>query len=139
LIKYKYKKLSPKWQLYFIQVKLKSEGLEPEFLSADPSFVWLNYNQKLSDSDKRKLDTLMNDINIGLYPASKEGFTVIVINDLFDAWEQLETDSGVPIKWIFACVPFHDKIEIWVEGKLTPKQVKSLFEAYSKLWQGKKK
>jgi len=145
---YEYKKLHEDWDLFLIDMKLsKVLSVKPKYLSGyqttspegeSEGRVVLTFDKPLTEEDKAKLDEAMSDPEIGLYPKSMEGYTVLVINDLYDAWEFLETECQFPIKYIFPCVPFHDVIEVWVEGKLTPKQIGDFKEAYLKLFKGKK-
>jgi len=100
--------------------------------------IVLTFDTELSPEDKARLDEAMSDPEIGLYPKSMEGYTVLVVADLYDMWETIEQECGFNIRYMFPNIPFHDVIEVWVEGELTERQIRKFKEAYTKLFKGTK-
>jgi len=133
-MEYRYPRLSKEWSLFFIKMKLKKVfPVEVEYVSAVEDWVWVAFPRRLTKTEKKRLDELMADVEVGLYPKTMDGFTVFSIDDIYDMWETLEKELDISIRYIFANEPFHDKIEVWVEGTLTPNQIKDFLKAYAKL------
>ena len=137
-VEYQYPVLNKNWHLYILTIKLKSEGFNVHHINSDTQKVWLVFENPLSDLEKSRLDTFMTNPEAGLYPQSQVGYTVFTIQDLYDAWEEIEKRTGIDIKWIFPNFPDHTKLEIWIEGGLTETQERELAEAFMRLWKGKK-
>jgi len=136
MIEYTYPLLSPRWNLWIVSMKLEKAGLKPDYLKANQETIFLYYPRELTSEDKSTLDKLMSKKEIGLYPESSEGYTVITIQDLYDSWKQLEQKSGTEIEFIFANIPRHDQIELWIKGELTNKEIRKLKDAYIELFKG---
>jgi len=92
----------------------------------------IHSRRQLKPEEKRKLDAFMADPASGIYPEKPEG-TVFIIEDLVDAWKKIENEVGVKIRWIFANVPDHTKLEVWFDRELSPAEKKKFLSAYSAL------
>lgn len=140
LFQYSYPKLSENWDYWTLMVKLfEAFKIRPDSndwfcgFSANQDTIIVHSARQLSDVEKAALDAFMSQIDAGLYPKSRIGFTVFQVKDLHDAWSAIESATGIKIKWVFWAQPTHDVLQIWVEGTLSPSQITKMKNAYAEL------
>lgn len=140
MFQYEYPKLSPNWNFWILQQKIfDALDTRPDTndwltgVSSGGDNIVIHTSRELTPDEKAKLNAVMADVNAGLYPSSQSGFTVFEIKDLYDAWKSLETALGIKIRYVFANVPRHDYVEVWVEGGLSVAVKKALQNAYANL------
>jgi len=136
---YRFEILNPNWSSWIIEMKLKGEGFNVLYISRVAGWIYLAFEESLTLDEEERLSKLMSDVNIGLYPKTMKGFTVFEIHDLYDAWEKLEKETGLKIKWIFCNIPRHEFLEVWFEGILSENEKRKFLKAYSKLIREKTK
>ena len=119
-------------------MKISTKLPKPDYLSANQERVFIHYTAPLTTVEKTILDSLMADTKIGSYPSSSSGYTVLLVDDLYDAWKKIETQTGIKIDFIFPNIPDRSKLEVWIQGTLTSTQLKKLKDAYSSLFLGVK-
>lgn len=139
MVEYSYAKLSPEWDLLVLKAKLKRTFKEPKSLSSSADVVFIEYETELSPAEKTILDSLMADVNIGLYPETMEGYTVFTMQSIYQAWNGIETDSGLEIEGIYRSRENPETFEIWIKGDLTQDQKERLRDAIGDLWEEKEK
>jgi len=140
IVEYEYPKLSPKWDYWILQIKIfDAFNIRPDtndwfcgFKGSETMICVLSARQ-LTAIEIIKLDTVMADINSGLYPTSLSGFTVFQIRDVYDMWKTIETALGVKIRYVFANIPRRDYIELWISGTLTIAQKNDIKTYYAGL------
>jgi hypothetical protein len=138
MARYEYPKLDPEWHFWPLMIKVfKALGLPPtthglvEGFSSNAEVVWIDIARELTATEKENLDKLMARKDAGLYVDNQVGYTVFEIQDIFDAWGELELIVGKEIEYMYCNFPYHDKLEIWIKGELTPAEKRRFIDAYA--------
>lgn len=133
---YTYPRLSEDWDFWIITMNVEREvGKKPEGIIGNMSNVTL-YFKELTDDEKRSLDEIMSDVNVGLLPKTTEGHTVFKVKDLWDYRSIIERVVGKRLKWVHFPPALPDgthMIELWVEGELTHDEIEKVKKAYASL------
>jgi len=136
---YIYARLSEDWDFWIITMNIERElGKKPKGISSSTINVTI-YIEDLTDEEKVKLDKLMSDVNVGLYPSSTEGYTIFKIKDIWDYRSIIERPIGHRVMWLHLPPALPDGthiLELWVEGELTSVQKLLVERAYGSLISG---
>jgi len=134
---YSYPMLSENWDFWIIRMNIERE-LEkiPRSFSGTTKSVCVVFDDPLSEAEKAKLDKLMADKNVGIYPSNREGYTIFVIQDIWDFRSVIESAVGRRVKWLHMLPPLPDgrhTMELWLDGTLNPAEKRKVKEAYARL------
>lgn len=143
---YEYPKLSPKWDFWIMTMNIERElGKKPEYISGSDVTVAIAFKEPLTDDEKGKLDAIMSDEKVGLHPdymdivdyvRAKQTHTIFEIKDIWDYRNIIERVVGKRVKWFFILPALPDGthvMQLWIEGKLSPEEIKKVKEAYASL------
>jgi len=134
---YTYPNLSEKWDLWIIGINIERKlKKKPKQFRGRADSVTVEFDKPLTDEEKQKLDLLMRNVDVGLYPLSTEGYTIFKIKDIWDYRDTIEKAVGKEVAYLHFPEPLPDGthiMELWIEGKLSKSQKEAVKRAYSGL------
>ena len=137
MVEYEYPRLSELWDFWIITMNIERElGKKPEYINSSTEKVFVAFKENLTDEEKTKLDAVMSDVNVGLYPSSTDGYTVFKIKDIWDYRTLIEQTVTKKVKWLHFPPALPDGshvMELWIEGTLSTAEKKKCKDTYAGL------